>query len=167
MKHIKQFLLFALVLFVAAGISACSQEKQPNIKPEQSEVKTSTTKAEPISVTMYKNPNCECCEKWAAYMENNGYAVSIIPSDTLAAVKEKYGVPNNVSACHTALIDGYVVEGHVPVEAINKLLQERPDAKGIAVPGMPAGAPGMAENPSPVDVYFFNEPDKVAFFDKF
>lgn len=163
MKYPTSFLYITLLLFLAAVFSACSQDKKAKAKTDEA----TRTQTETISVTMYKNPNCECCEKWAAYMEDNGYAVSVIPSDTLAAVKKKYGVPNNVSACHTALVDGYVVEGHVPVEAINKLLQERPDVKGIAVPGMPAGSPGMTENPSPVDVYFFNGRDQVAYYDKF
>jgi hypothetical protein len=154
----KYVVYITFMFFVTAGISACSQEKQSEAK---------STDTEPVSVTMYKNPDCQCCSKWASYMEENGYSVTAKPSDTLAAVKEKYGVPNDVSACHTALIDGYVVEGHVPVEAINKLLQERPEAKGIAVPGMPAESPGMADNPSPVDVYFFNGPDQIAFFNKF
>lgn len=161
MIHIKQFLPFTLVLFLAAGISACSQEKQPNTQSEQS------PDAEAINVTMYKNPDCQCCSKWAAYMEENGFSVTQKPTDTLSTVKEQQGVPDQLGACHTALIDGYVVEGHVPVEAINKLLQERNEAKGIAVPGMPAESPGMTENPSPVDVYFFKGADQVAFFDKF
>lgn len=161
MKHIKQFLPFTLVLFLAAGISACSQEKQSNAETKHSSA------AETVSVTMYKNPNCQCCSKWATYLENNGFSVEEIPTDTLASVKKQKGVPDQLRACHTAVIDGYVVEGHVPVEAINKVLKERPEAKGIAVPGMPAQSPGMAENPSPVDVYFFNGPDQVAYFDKF
>lgn len=161
MKRIKQFLPFTLVLLLAAGISACSQDKQSNVQPEQS------PDAETINVTMYKNPDCQCCSKWATYLEENGFSVKEIPSDTLASVKKQKGVPNKLGACHTALIDGYVIEGHMPVEAINTLLKERPDVKGIAVPGMPAGSPGMTENPSPVNVYFFNGPSQVAFFDKF
>lgn len=161
MKLVKQFLPFILVFFLTAGISACSQGKQPNTQLEES------PDAEPISVTMYKNPDCQCCSKWAAYLEENGFSVTQNPTDSLSAVKKQQGVPDQLGACHTALIDGYVVEGHVPVEAINKLLQERPEAKGIAVPGMPAQSPGMTENPSPVDVYFFNGPDQMAFFDKF
>lgn len=157
----KYVLYLTLVLLGAAGISACSQEKQPNAQPEQS------PDAEAINVTMYKNPDCQCCSKWAAYMEENGFSVTQNPTDSLSAVKKQQGVPDQLGACHTALIDGYVVEGHVPVEAINKLLKERPETKGIAVPGMPAESPGMTENPSPVDVYFFNGPDQVAFFDKF
>jgi len=161
MKYIKQFLPFTLVLFLAAGITACSQEKQSNAQPGQS------LDTETISVTMYKNPNCQCCSKWAAYLEENGFSVKEIPSDTLASVKKQKGVPNKLGACHTALVDGYVVEGHVPAEAIKTLLKNQPKAKGIAVPGMPAQSPGMAENPGPVEVYFFNGPDQVAYFDKF
>lgn len=163
MKTIKYFLYTGLLVFVAAGISACSQDKQVKTKTDEA----TFAPTEPISFTMYKNPDCQCCERWAAYMEENGFSVTIKPSDQLASIKDKYGVPNAVRACHTALIDGYVVEGHVPVEAINKLLKMRPNAKGIAVPGMPAGAPGMAEDPSPVDVYFFNGSDQVAYFGKF
>ena len=160
MKHIKQFLPFTLVLLLVAGISACSQEKQPNAETKHSSA------AKTVSVTMYKNPNCQCCSKWATYLENNGFSVEEIPTDTLASVKKQKGVPNELGACHTAMIDGYVIEGHVPVEAINKLLKERPKAKGIAVPGMPAQSPGMAEEPGAVDVYFFNGPDQVAYFGK-
>lgn len=126
MKPIKLFLPFTLILFLAAGISACSQGKQPKAQPEPS------ADTETISVTMYKNPDCQCCSKWATYMEKNGFSITEKSTDDLASVKEKYGVPNQLGACHTALIDGYVVEGHVPAEAINKLLKEQPDAKGIA-----------------------------------
>lgn len=147
----KKYVLYITLIFLgAAGISACSQEKQSEAQ---------STDAETISVTMYKNPECQCCSKWAAYMEENGFSVTSTPSENLAAIKYKYEVPNNLGACHTALIDGYVVEGHVPVEAIDKLLQERPDAKGIAVPGMPAGSPGMEQESDrePFDVIIFDE----------
>lgn len=161
MRHIKRFLPFTLVLFLAVGISACSKDKQPEVQPERS------SDAETISVTMYKNPDCQCCSKWAAYLEENGFSVTQKPTDALSDVKQQQGVPDQLGACHTALIEGYVVEGHVPVEAIHKLLQEKPDTKGIAVPGMPAGAPGTQGERSPVDVYFFKGPDQVAFYDKF
>lgn len=161
MKLITHFLEFTLALFLTIGISACSQDKRSEAQSIQQ------PNAEPISVTMYKNSTCKCCSKWTAYMEENGYSVTSIPSENLATIKSEHGVPENLRACHTALIDDYVVEGHVPVKAINKLLKNRPDAKGIAVPGMPAGAPGMTENPSTVDVYFFNGPDQMAYFGKF
>lgn len=163
----KHFLYLSIVLFGAFSLSACSQQKQSGTQPEQPEVKTVTTNAEPVSVTMYKNPNCLCCGRWAAYLEENGFSVKEIPTDTLASVKKQQGVPNQLGSCHTALIEGYVVEGHVPAAAINKLLKERPDAKGIAAPGMPAQSPGMAEVPGPVEVYFFNGPDQAAYYDTF
>ncbi|MAO65105.1 MAG: hypothetical protein CL666_08905 [Balneola sp.] len=162
--HYSKFLMaVSFVLTASIGLSACSQKNQDKTKTDEA----SLTQNDPISVTMYKNPNCQCCSKWATYLENNGFSVEEIPTDTLASVKKQKGVPDQLGACHTALIDGYVVEGHVPVGAINKLLNERPETKGIAVPGMPAESPGMAENPGSVDVYFFNGPDQVAYFDKF
>lgn len=149
MKHTKYFLYITFIFVAAAGISACSQQKQSEAKP--------STDAEPISVTMYKNPDCQCCLKWAAYMEDNGFSVTQKPTNRLASVKYQYDVPNSLGSCHTALVDGYVVEGHVPVEAINKLLRERPDAKGIAVAGMPASAPGtQGKNGGPYEVFLFD-----------
>lgn len=155
------YLYGVLILLLIIGTSACSQKKQPDAKTHKNSV------TEPTSVTMYMNPDCRCCSKWTDYMEENGFSITEKPTDKLDSVKEQHGVPNQLGTCHTALIDGYVVEGHVPLEAINKLLKERPDAKGIAVPGMPAGAPGAKGNRSAVDVFFFNGLDQVAYFDKF
>lgn len=94
-------------------------------------------------IVMYKNPGCECCNKWASYMQRNGYSISVIASQNLQGVKAEYGIPREMGACHTALIDGYVIEGHVPAGDIKRLRNERPDAVGLAVPGMPASSPGM------------------------
>lgn len=96
-----------------------------------------------ISLTMYHSPTCGCCVKWAAYLENNGVNVTTKESMNLEAVKKEHGVPNQLSSCHTAIVDGYVVEGHVPVEDIRKMLAERPNVVGISVPGMPPNSPGM------------------------
>lgn len=116
-------------------------------------------------VVMYKNPGCECCDKWAAYLERNGYNVTINESTVLASFKNEQNVPQAMGSCHTALIDGYVVEGHVPVEDINRMLTNRPDAVGIAAPGMPASSPGMntALN-KPYDVYLFDSEGNTALF---
>lgn len=103
----------------------------------------STAVGSKAEVVMHKNAGCECCDKWAAYMQSNGYSVEIVESDNLQAFKMEQGIPPTMGACHTSLIDGYVVEGHVPAEDIEKLLDERPDAAGIVVPGMPASSPGM------------------------
>ena len=96
-------------------------------------------------ITVYKTPNCGCCVKWVEYLRKEGFEVKAVNRDDLAPIKQRAGVPSAMSACHTALVDGYVVEGHVPAQAIRKLLQERPNTLGLAVPGMPANSPGMGE----------------------
>jgi len=96
-------------------------------------------------ITVYKTPSCGCCVKWVEYLRKEGFEVKAVNRDDLAPIKQRAGVPPAMSSCHTALVDGYVVEGHVPAQAIRKLLQERPNTLGLAVPGMPANSPGMGE----------------------
>lgn len=100
-------------------------------------------KTETADIVMYKNKGCQCCEKWVQYMRGSGFSVESNNADNLMQIKSQNGIPNDMSACHTAIVGDYVVEGHVPVEDIVRLLREQPDAKGIAVPGMPASSPGM------------------------
>ncbi len=95
------------------------------------------------SVQLYKNPNCNCCESYAAYLRNHGYAVTTTPTHNLSLIRREHGVPGKLAGCHTTIVAGYVVEGHVPVAALDKLLAERPKIKGISLPGMPDGSPGM------------------------
>ena len=105
------------------------------------------TGSKPVSgqeITMYKSPSCGCCVGHAGYLEGEGYGVDIIANgQALANVKAEQNIPVSVRSCHTSIIEGYFVEGHMPIEAINKLLEERPDIDGIALPDMPVGAPGM------------------------
>ncbi len=113
-------------------------------------------RAAPSEVVLYKNPWCGCCEGWARHMEAAGFAVRRENVEDLAPVKRMAGVPAPLEACHTALVDGYVVEGHVPAAAVRRLLEARPDALGIAAPGMPPGSPGMpAPEPATYTVYLF------------
>jgi len=99
--------------------------------------------AEPIRATLYKNPQCSCCEGYAAYLRGNGFEVEVKPTNDLAEISSKAGVPEKLQGCHTMFVDGYVIDGHVPVTVIRKLLSERPAIAGITLPGMPEGAPGM------------------------
>ena len=92
---------------------------------------------------LYKNPQCGCCEDYANYLRGHGYGVEVIATHDLDAIKAKNGVPESLGGCHTTLIDGYVVEGHVPASTIERLLRERPRIRGISLPGMPQGSPGM------------------------
>lgn len=94
------------------------------------------------ALTLY-NPQCSCCEEYAKYLRAKGFEVKVPPTHDLSLIKKEHGVPEPLEGCHTSLIDGYVVEGHVPVKSLNKLLTERPSIKGISLPGMPLGSPGM------------------------
>lgn len=93
--------------------------------------------------TLYKTPQCGCCEEYAKYLRENGFAVKVVPTHSLTLLKKKHGVPSSLEGCHTTLVGNYVVEGHVPLKTLNKLLTERPAIKGISLPGMPMGSPGM------------------------
>ena len=102
---------------------------------------------------------------WVTHLEENGFRVETDNVLMLWRVRQQNGVPQAVSSCHTALVDGYVVEGHVPAEDIKRLLDERPDVAGIAVPGMPIGSPGMeGPNPQPYDVLAFDEDGNLSHF---
>jgi hypothetical protein len=90
-----------------------------------------------------KDPNCGCCSGWVDHIRGAGFEAKVVESRDLAPLKIRLGVPNHLASCHTAQIGGYVVEGHVPAAAVKRLLAERPQATGLAVPGMPAGSPGM------------------------
>ena len=104
------------------------------------------------SVTVYKLPTCGCCTKWVDHMRTNGFDVTAHNVEDMGAVKQKYGVPARVGSCHTSLVGGYVLEGHVPADVVKRLLAERPTVAGVGVPGMPAGSPGM-EVPGRRDPY--------------
>jgi hypothetical protein len=93
--------------------------------------------------TMYKYKGCECCDKWAKHLEALGFTVKTELRDDLTPIKRQAGVPEELSSCHTALIDGYAFEGHVPADLVVKVLKDKPKIAGLAVPGMPLGSPGM------------------------
>lgn len=95
------------------------------------------------NVTLYKDPQCGCCEGYADYLRSNGFMVTIVPTHDLPLLDTKYGISTDLQPCHLSLIDGYVVGGHVPIEIVNRLLAERPAITGITLPGMPLGSPGM------------------------
>ncbi|MGE5546814.1 MAG: DUF411 domain-containing protein [Solirubrobacterales bacterium] len=109
----------------------------------------------PKTVEVWKSRLCGCCGGWVEYMEAKGYAVTVHNDDDMEAVKNRLGVPEDVRSCHTAKIGDYVIEGHVPVEAIDKLFAERPKVTGIAAPGMPQGSPGMNGKKEPNVVVTF------------
>jgi hypothetical protein len=112
--------------------------------------------ATPPRVTVHRDPGCGCCSGWVKHLEASGYATEVLDTRDLTAVKQRLGVPADLAACHTAEVAGYILEGHVPAAAIERLLSERPQANGLAVPGMPVGSPGMeGGTPEPYDVVLF------------
>ena len=110
------------------------------------------------TIQVFKSPTCGCCSMWIDHLTENGFEVEAQDVADLDTVKQMAGVPSHLQACHTAVIDGYAIEGHIPASAIKKLLAERPTIQGLAVPGMPAGSPGMpSQSPEPYDVIAFGE----------
>jgi len=93
--------------------------------------------------TIFKNPQCTCCESYGEYLRANGYPVKMVATHDLALIKQRQGIPAGLEGCHTALVGGYFVDGHVPVQTFDRLLAERPAISGISLPGMPTGSPGM------------------------
>jgi hypothetical protein len=119
-------------------------------------------RAEMPDALMYKNPQCGCCEEYAKYLRRNGFKVTVKETHNMSLISRQNGVPEKLAGCHTMLVGGYVVEGHVPVGPINKLLKERPDIKGISLPGMPEGSPGMTgEKTEPFTIYVISDEAKV------
>lgn len=119
-------------------------------------------RAEMPDALMYKNPQCGCCEGYAKYLRRNGFKVTVKETHNMSLISQQNGVPEKLAGCHTMLVGGYVVEGHVPVRAINKLLKERPKIKGISLPGMPEGSPGMTgEKTEPFTIYEVSDEAKV------
>lgn len=130
-------LLGSVSLLTAAG--ACSEDTGPTI-------------------AVYKDPSCGCCNGWVKHLAQAGFKTAVRQGDDLAAVRKRLGVPDEVAGCHTGEIAGYVIEGHVPAKAIQRLLTEKPTARGLAVAGMPIGSPGMeGPNPAPYDVVLFGD----------
>lgn len=148
--------LLACLLLVACGTAAV---QQPAASVGDARV-----------MTVYKSPSCGCCTDWVAYLEDHGYDITVEDVTSVTAIKEEQGIPRSMHSCHTAMIDGYLIEGHVPFEDIEWLLTEQPDVAGIAVPGMPVGSPGM-EVPGtpaqPYDVVAFDEGGTVEVFSSY
>lgn len=95
------------------------------------------------AITVYSDPDCGCCSKWIAHLEKHKFDVTDIKTSEIEKIKKEYNVPPGLASCHTAIIDGYVIEGHVPADDIKRLLNTRPDIRGLSVPRMPVGTPGM------------------------
>ena len=116
-------------------------------------------------ITVYKDPSCGCCKNWIEHLLKHGFRVNAKDTPDLTSVKQTLGVPARLGACHTAVVGGYLVEGHVPAEDIARLLAKKPKVRGLAVPGMPMGSPGMeGGSRQPYSVLSFDAAGKTAVF---
>lgn len=119
----------------------------------------------PRLIKIYKSPYCGCCSQWTKILQKSGFETQVIKMDDVSPIKKMARLPTDLASCHTAIIDGYVVEGHVPIVAIEKMLTERPKIAGIAVPGMIEGSPGMpGPDPQPYNVISYTRGGKKAVY---
>jgi hypothetical protein len=120
------------------------------------------------TITVYKTATCGCCGKWVEHMSKAGFAPVVKDLPEVGSTKAKLGVPPEFGSCHTSVVDGYIVEGHVPADVVKQLLKERPKVAGIAVPGMPMGSPGMeqGDQKDPYDVIAFDRSGKTSVYAK-
>lgn len=148
MKKINSILLLAYMTLTANGWAASSQ---------------------PVEITVHRSPTCSCCEKWVAHLKANNFNAKDIVTDDMQAIKNKLGVTAQMSSCHTAVVNGYVVEGHVPANDIKQLLKIKPSVLGISVPGMPMGTPGMemGDRRDAYDVLSFDEKQQAKVFNSY
>jgi hypothetical protein len=121
--------IFALVMMTAAAGTAAQRPRPAAEKP--------------ALMAVYKTPTCGCCSKWVEHMKQNGFTVNVTDMNDVSPIKTKHGVPSTAQSCHTAIVNGYVIEGHVPAADVKRMLKEKPAIAGLALPGMPSGSPGM------------------------
>ena len=131
-----------------------------------------TAVAEPVAdpeIKVYRNPSCNCCHKWINHLENNQFNVIDMLTNDMASVKEAVNLPTQMTSCHTAIVDGYIIEGHVPADDIKRLLSERPEIAGLAVPQMPVGSPGMemGQRKDNFMVFSFKRSGDIGVFNKY
>jgi len=148
---------FALVVAACGGAEAAQESSVEGAPSVQEQPAASAMVPQETAAMVYKTEGCGCCNGWVEHLQAAGFQVDARNVRDLMSVKTDAGVPADLSSCHTAIIDGYVVEGHVPAYVVRKLLEERPEITGITVPGMPVGSPGMeGPNPKPYQVLAFD-----------
>lgn len=123
----------------------------------------------PIDIVVHRSPTCTCCGKWLEHLKQNNFKVEDIVTNDVQSIKTKYGVNGELASCHTAIVDGYVIEGHVPANDIKTLLKTKPKVTGIAVPGMVNGSPGMemGDQKDPYKVVSFDHENQVKVFNSY
>lgn len=146
----------SLLLGAGLALSACARPPETALAatPVAASAQPSTAAADTLPrVLVHKSPTCGCCGLWVEHLRQAGFPVEVRDQENIHPIKERLGIPFGKGSCHTAQVDGYVIEGHVPVQDIKRLLAERPQARGLTLPGMPAGSPGMEMPDGRVEPY--------------
>ncbi len=143
-----------LMLGVAAAVAAILVV--PGRPSAASPGPPATAASAPMEIMVYKSPTCGCCKKWNDYLTANGFRVTSRDMDDVSPIKAELGVPRKLVSCHTAVVQGYVIEGHVPAADIARLLREKPKVVGLSAPGMPGASPGMDTGTDPYEVLTFD-----------
>ena len=161
------------VVTIAGGIYLTSNKKTPTVSNTSNNTVLASVWDKPTesysgnkNITVYRSPSCGCCGIWIDHMKKHGFQITDIKTDDMEAIKQQHNLPSNLASCHTSIIDGYVMEGHIPADDIKRFLKQKPNAKGLAVPAMPLGTPGMeaGERKQPFDVLAFNDNENVEVF---
>jgi hypothetical protein len=148
----REFLRTVVVTAAGLGVAAVAG----------AQTRTGGTNGAPAPITVYKDPNCGCCANWVKHLRAAGFVVTVRDTADMSTVKAAMGVPTALQSCHTARVGTYVIEGHVPADLIQKVLQEKPVGLGLAVPGMPVGSPGMeGGTPEKYDIMLFDRAGKA------
>ncbi len=157
MKSKNKLLLAFFIIGLIAAAGCASQKTSDN--------QINSKVADGVTATIFKSSGCGCCSIYSQYMDKKGFNVQVVDTEDLSSIKIKYNIPKPMQSCHTTIVGDYFVEGHVPTEAIEKLLTEKPDIAGIAMPGMPSGSPGMpGSKRGPFIVYAVNKDGSTSEF---
>ncbi|WP_013321474.1 DUF411 domain-containing protein [Gloeothece verrucosa] len=161
LKKILLLLIFLPILIMAFSPAAWAEN--------QSIWEQKTPLLEKNSIVVYSDPSCGCCEGWIKHLNKQGFKVTNIKTPNVFSIKEKYQVPEQLASCHTALIDGYVIEGHVPAKDIKRLVLNKSELQGLSVPQMPVGTPGMemGNRKDPFSVVGFEKNGKTSIFETY
>lgn len=147
--------------FVLANIGNDKIDNNQDNIGNNTDNNNTTTNNQKVVLTVYKSPTCGCCKIWANYAKRRGYTVNVVDTADMDSIRKKYHIPTELGSCHTIIAGDYVVEGHVPVEAIEQMLAQKPNIYGIALPDMPAGSPGMpGTKTGPFEIHSFDNTGK-------
>ncbi len=160
----KKYIVLGVIVLALGGVVLYGQLAKSSTDVVVVEKSNTASIITGQKATVYKSPNCGCCVGYVKKLEDNGVEVEVVETEDMDSIKQQYDIPSDMQSCHTIVMGDYFIEGHVPLEAVEKLLTEKPNIDGIALPGMPSGTPGMpGVKRAPFSVYQLTEGDSSEF----